>query len=420
MRRCWFLPSIGLLALVSLLLGCRSSEPPLDVRLSDLVVPTAEAPSSPPDQRTLRMAVASVNSPRATLGHYAQLVDYLAAHLDMQGELVQGKTCAEINDLVRERNVTLAMVCTNPCLEGQEDFGMEALVVPQVNGEAVYYSYLIVPQDSPATRLEDLRGKTFAFTDPLSNSGRLVIVYQLALMGQTSESFFSRYIFTYSHEHAIKAVAEGLVDGAAVDSLIYDYFAAIEPERVANTKIITRYGPFGSNPIVVHPGLDPELKTRLQDLLRKRIARELHDELAQSLTVLIRDLETIAGRVPADQSHWRERTRDTRSLALRLLEQTRRLIFDLRPTALDDLGLLPAIRRYAQRHLDPAHIQFQVNVSGRTRRLPTQIETALFRIAQEAITNVVRHARASQVRLNLTFDPHCVALTVADDHGLTE
>lgn len=258
---------IGLLFVVEVLIGCRSSEPPLDVRLSDLVVPTVETVSQPPDQRSLRMAVAAVNSPRVTLAYYAQLVDYLAARLGMQGELVQGKTYAEINDLVREGNVTLAMVCTNPYVEGKEDFGMEALAVPEVNGEAVYYSYLIVPQDSPASHLRDLRGKTFAFTDPLSNSGRLVIVYRLALMGETSESFFSRYIFTYSHEHAIKAVADGLVDGAAVDSLIYDYFAAMHPERVAGTKIIARYGPFGSNPVVVHPNLDPQLKKRLQEML---------------------------------------------------------------------------------------------------------------------------------------------------------
>lgn len=248
------------------LAGCRQSEP-LDVRLSDLVVPTAEATAQPPKHGTLRMAVAAVNSPRVTLAHYSRLADYLADHLDMQGELIQGKTYAEINDLVREGNVTLAMVCTNPYVEGQEDFGMQALAVPEVNGEAVYYSYLIVPPDSPAKSLEDLRGKTFAFTDPLSNSGRLVIVYQLALMDETSESFFSRYIFTYSHENAIKAVADGLVDGAAVDSLIYDYFAATQPERVANAKIIVRYGPFGSNPIVVHPSLDSELKARLQKLL---------------------------------------------------------------------------------------------------------------------------------------------------------
>ncbi len=258
---------MGLFVVTLWLTSCQGSNQPVDIRLSDIVTPTIEPTLPASGQRTLRMAVASVNSPRATLAYYTQLVNYLARRLDMSGELIQGKTYAEINDLVREGNVTLAMVCTNPYLEGQADFGMQALVMPQVNGQAVYYSYLIAPPDSPAQSLPDLRGKTFAFTDPLSNSGRLVIVYQLALLGETSESFFSRYIFTYSHEHAIKAVSEGLVDAAAVDSLIYNYLAATEPDRVANTKIMARYGPFGSNPVVIPPHLDPDLAAQLQELL---------------------------------------------------------------------------------------------------------------------------------------------------------
>ncbi|RME40969.1 MAG: phosphate/phosphite/phosphonate ABC transporter substrate-binding protein, partial [Caldilineae bacterium] len=262
-----FVAAASCLLLLAALAACRATPPPLDVRLSDLITPTPAVGVAPPSQNTLRMAVAIVNSPRLTLAHYKRLVEYLARRLDMQGELVQGKTYAEINDLVREGNVTLAMVCTNPYLEGQEDFGMQAIAVPQVNGQAVYYSYLIVPADSSAAGLQDLRGKTFAFTDPLSNSGRLVIVYRLAQMNETSESFFARYIFTYSHEHAIKAVSEGLVDGAAVDSLIYDYLALTEPAQVANTKIIARYGPFGSNPIVVHPNVDPRLREALQTAL---------------------------------------------------------------------------------------------------------------------------------------------------------
>ncbi len=263
----WLLRTVSLFIILTALGGCQGSAPPLDIRLSDLVTPAVDDPPTSPDRRTLRMAVALVNSPRTTLTHYTHLVNYLAARLNRPGELVQGKTYAEINDLVREGNVTLAMVCTNPYVEGQEDFGMQALAVPEVNGQTVYYSYLIVPPDSPAHSLPDLRGQTFAFTDPLSNSGRLVIVYQLALLDETSESFFSRYIFTYSHEHAIKAVAERLVDAAAVDSLIYDYLAATEPDRVANTKIIARYGPFGSNPVVTPPNLDSDTAARLQELL---------------------------------------------------------------------------------------------------------------------------------------------------------
>ncbi len=256
-----------LLVVLMLMVACRGGQPTPEIRLSDLVTPPHRQATPPPETHVLRMAVATVNSPHSTIVYYEALVDYLARRLGMEGELIQGKTYAEINDLVREGAVTLALVCTNPYIEGQEDFGMEALVVPEVHGSALYYSYLIVPKNSPVQRLEDLRGHTFAFTDPLSNSGRLVIVYQLSLMGETSDTFFSRYVFTYSHEHSIRAVATGMVDGAAVDSLIYDYLAETEPERVANTRIVARYGPFGSNPIVVHPRLDPEMKERLRSLL---------------------------------------------------------------------------------------------------------------------------------------------------------
>lgn len=152
-----------------------------------------------------------------------------------------------------------------------------------------------------------------------------------------------------------------------------------------------------------------------QEEERKRIARELHDELAQNLAVLIRDLEDITGSNSAGQTGLQSRIHDTRALARRILEQTRRLIFDLRPSALDDLGLLPALRRYTQHHLELAHIDLHLTVSGPKRRLPAQVETTLFRIAQEAITNVVRHARATQVQLSLCFAPARITLSVTDN-----
>ncbi|MFQ5880179.1 MAG: phosphate/phosphite/phosphonate ABC transporter substrate-binding protein [Dehalococcoidia bacterium] len=225
---------------------------------------TAVAPEAP----LLRMAVAPVISPRETFAsHYRDLLQYVGDALEMQVELVQGKTYAEINDLVRSGDITLAFVCTNPYLQGQEDFGMELLVAPEVEGQTSYYSYLIARSDSDISSLDDLRGRVFAFSDPLSNSGRLVPVYQLVLKGETPETFFDRYIFTYAHDNSIKAVAEGLVDGAAVDSLVYDYWAATGSGYAAETKIVDRWGPFGINPVVVHPGLDADLKDRLREVL---------------------------------------------------------------------------------------------------------------------------------------------------------
>ena len=229
----------------------------------------SDSPVAPAGTETvIRMAVAPVISPRETFNsRYRDLLDYIGRELGLPVELVQGKTYAEINDMVRTGDVTFAFVCTNPYLQGRDDFGMELLAAPEVNGETTYNSYLVVRADSPYGSLADLRGRTFAFSDPLSNSGRLAPVYQLALEGETPESFFSRSIFTYAHDNSIKAVAENLIDGAAVDSLVYDYWVKTGSEYTSKTKVIEKWGPFGINPVVVRPGLDPALKQQLREVL---------------------------------------------------------------------------------------------------------------------------------------------------------
>lgn len=214
----------------------------------------------------MRVAVAAVISPRATWKLYQDLLDYLSYKLDKPLQLVQGKTYAEINDLIRAGDITLAFVCTNPYLEGKESFGMEALVVPEVRGATFYYSYLIVNSNSTLNSLGELRGRTFAFSDPMSNSGMLAPVYQLALMGVTPDSFFRKFIFTYAHDNSIKAVADNLVDGAAVDSLVYDYLAETNSSMIPKTRVIAKWGPFGINPVVVNPWLSNELKEQLREV----------------------------------------------------------------------------------------------------------------------------------------------------------
>ena len=228
--------------------------------------PTASAVTTPTSAGVVRLAIASVLSPLPTSDLYQQLADYLGEKLDRPVELVQGKTYAEINDLVKSGDVTLALVCTNPYLQGQEDFGMELLVAPQVGGETVYYSLLIVGGDSTAQSLAELRDSSFAFTDPLSNTGRLAPVYQLALMGENPDAFFGRTIFTYAHDSSIRAVAEGVVAAAAIDNLVFDYMAKTEPEIASRVKVIQKWGPFGINPFVVNPRLDAGLKRQLRTI----------------------------------------------------------------------------------------------------------------------------------------------------------
>lgn len=215
----------------------------------------------------LRVAVAGVISPKGTVESYTPLLEYLSRELDRPVELVQRRTYAEVNDLIERGEVDLAFVCTSAYVVGHREFGMKLLAAPEVNGQAVYYSYLIVPADSPAKSMADLRGKVFAFTDPMSNTGRLYPTYLVRQLGETPETFFRRIFFTYSHDDAIRAVAAGLADGAGVDSLVYDFAVARDPELAAKTKVIHRSPPFGSPPAVVNPNLSPKLQAELQRLL---------------------------------------------------------------------------------------------------------------------------------------------------------
>ncbi len=165
---------------------------------------------------------------------------------------------------MKEGRIDAAFVCSRPYVEGHRDFGMEVLCVPVCFGKTEYSSYFIVHKDSAIQNLEDLRGKVFAFSDPLSNTGMLVPVYTLAMIGESPESFFKRYIFTYSHDNSIRSVAEKFVDGAAVDSLIWEYENITEPEWTSQTRIIYRSAPFAIPPVVVSPDIAHELKEKLR------------------------------------------------------------------------------------------------------------------------------------------------------------
>lgn len=254
-----------LLAVLLLLAGCGSPTRYPHVSLAE--VPPAATSTPPGSQAPLRVAVAAVISPKGTIKSYSLFLDYLAQQIGRPVELVQRQTYAEVNNLVRDGGVDLALVCTGAYVRGHRDFGMELLVAPQVAGETVYYSYIIVPARSPAQGLTDLRGKTFAFTDPLSNSGWLMPVYLLWQIGETAEHFFEQTIYTYSHDNSIRAVAEGLVDGAAVDSLVYDYTLRRDPTLADRVRVIGRSEPCGMPPVVVPPGLDAAQKAALRDVL---------------------------------------------------------------------------------------------------------------------------------------------------------
>lgn len=147
---------------------------------------------------------------------------------------------------------------------------------------------------------------------------------------------------------------------------------------------------------------------------RKRIARELHDETSQSLAALTVALDT-AAMSPHSEAEMEAKLSSMKTMAVKLLDGVRQMIFDLRPTVLDDLGLLSAIRWYAKERLSPLGVKVRVEMSGTERRLPSQIEIALFRVVQEAVTNIAKHAEAENVVLSVDFTDYGIIIEVEDD-----
>ncbi|MDP2919354.1 MAG: histidine kinase [Dehalococcoidia bacterium] len=155
-----------------------------------------------------------------------------------------------------------------------------------------------------------------------------------------------------------------------------------------------------------------------QEQERRRIARELHDEYGQTLTGLIMSIEAVEDKLPPDQSRLKERLTATKTVVAHALDEMRRLILDLRPPSLDELGLVTAIKTYAQRHLADLDINLKFESHNISGRFPPTLEVTVFRIVQEALHNVAKHAHARNVSIRLSVDGDKMIAVVEDDgHG---
>lgn len=152
-----------------------------------------------------------------------------------------------------------------------------------------------------------------------------------------------------------------------------------------------------------------------QEEERQRLARELHDETAQTLVALAMAVDAIRDGLPDAPSRTREQIQLAKSMAERLLAETRRLMVGLRPMLLDDLGLLPAIRWLCDSHLAELGVVASVEGDPGAVRLPAHIEVTLFRIAQEAISNIARHAGARHVQVRVVREAERVTVEIVDD-----
>jgi PAS domain S-box-containing protein len=153
-----------------------------------------------------------------------------------------------------------------------------------------------------------------------------------------------------------------------------------------------------------------------QEVERKRISQELHDQVGQALTAMSINLAEIDKTLPSENTPaTTERVAETRALADQILEQIRELSLDLRPTMLDDLGLVPTLRWYVNRYAKRLGIEIEFEATDFEERLAAEVETALYRIVQEALTNVARHAQANRVHVRLECKASTVAALIEDN-----
>jgi signal transduction histidine kinase len=186
------------------------------------------------------------------------------------------------------------------------------------------------------------------------------------------------------------------------------------------------------NPVLLHARLNGSLASQREERMaalrqqlahvtaaqeeeRGRIARELHDGLGPALASLNMRLGTARKLLERDHHPAAEELEELAELTQASIQDIRRLIYDLRPAALDALGLAPALREYVERFQEERGLEVSLALPEGDERLPAPLETALFRIAQEALANGATHSRASRVEISLMRDRRGVTLCVADD-----
>ena len=215
----------------------------------------------------IKIGVASMITPVDAVKYYQDVIDYIGERIKQPVQIVHRRTYDEMDVLLEKGEVKIAFICSAPYVKNRERFGVELLVAPSVGGSPRYHSYIIVHDDSPIKSFSELKGKVFAFTDPKSNTGKLYPTYLLKGMGYVPEKFFKGLLYSYSHNKSVEMVAKKIVDGAAVESIVYDHMLKTESPYARRTRIIKRSPPYGTPPVVVTKDIDPVLKRKVKDAI---------------------------------------------------------------------------------------------------------------------------------------------------------
>lgn len=267
------LTSLAALLLAGLCLLLTFFEPPRR-RLLALLLPGSTAQTShpplstrPPGPQAREVAVAAMVSPARTVVDYAELFRFVGEHLGEPVRTLHKKTYQEVNDLLLRGEVDVAWVCTGAWRFLAKSGAVVLLAVPEVDGKTTYRSVLVVRADAPWRSLRDLRGTRIVYSDRLSLTGYALPRQLVRELGEDPDRFFASSFFSFSHDASVLAVRRQLADVAGVDSLVFDFLAARNPEEVAGLKVLAASRELPSPPIVVRGSLPRAEQLRWQQVL---------------------------------------------------------------------------------------------------------------------------------------------------------
>lgn len=205
---------------------------------------------------------------RENLRFLDQWAYYLSKRMGQPVEFVRRRSYREVMDMLESGSLDFAWICGFPYVQKRDPEFIKLISVPIYQGNPLYHSFIIVHKDSPYQSLDDLKGKTFAFSDPESNSGYLYPQYLLAEKGTNKEAFYRQTFFTFNHAETVEAVAEQFANGGAVDSYIWEYLKEFSPELADKTRVIKKSPAFGFPPLVARLGVDLETVWRMERVIK--------------------------------------------------------------------------------------------------------------------------------------------------------
>ena len=204
---------------------------------------------------------------RGNLKVFTEWKNYLEKEIKIPIEIKFSRTYSEMSSMIQRGEVDIAYIGNMMYIKLKSKNIVQLLAIPQSDDQKLSYSYIIAKKGNTYNSLFDFKNKLFAYPDPESHSGVFAPSYKLLKNNIRPNLFFSKIIYTYEHSESINAVLESFVDGASIDSLVYEQFIKKYPKKSSDLYIVEKLGPYTMSPIVSYSFLDDKIYQKIQKSL---------------------------------------------------------------------------------------------------------------------------------------------------------